>query len=178
MEYHSDIILYLTGEDNHICRFGGCRLITYVPWPPNFKVRTPFYNINVVTGAHNFTENSTSKPGGSLHCVSSFSRSSKRTSRVVLDSLLYSAFDKIDAEEYGRMAYGTLANMVADGENSVFGVVICAVPSLVRCNALLKIMEIILPNRSIRITGEGGHWERGKCYSASLRYCLDPPLEY
>ena len=33
------------GEDNHICKFGGCLLITNVPCIPNFNVSTPLYLI-------------------------------------------------------------------------------------------------------------------------------------
>ena len=32
---------HLTGEDSQICMFGGCLLITYVPFSPSFRVRTP-----------------------------------------------------------------------------------------------------------------------------------------
>ena len=33
----------LIGDDNHICLFGGCLLITYVPESPSFNVKTPLY---------------------------------------------------------------------------------------------------------------------------------------
>ena len=42
------VVTHLTGDDNHICLFGGCLLITYVPRDlPSLNVNTPAFEMNI-----------------------------------------------------------------------------------------------------------------------------------